>query len=90
MNLDTLISVVPTQMACNLANEKIILETTSGIYYNINSLGKEIWELIQTPLTVSDILDSLTKTYNVSFDQCKNEVISFLLSLQNSGLIKAE
>lgn len=65
-----------------------MLSLTSGVYYSVNHVGASIWELLQTPRTVSDIRDALLMAYAVDRQRCEEDLIAFLLKLAAEGLIE--
>ena len=40
------------QTSCDLDGESVVLDMSSGKYYGLNSVGSEVWNLIQQPRTV--------------------------------------
>ncbi|MDH3445204.1 MAG: PqqD family peptide modification chaperone [Deltaproteobacteria bacterium] len=72
---------------CDMAGEAVILNTDSGVYYGLNPVGARVWQLIQEPRTVQDLLRTLLETYDVSADRCELELISLLQELATKDLI---
>lgn len=71
----------------DMDGELVMLSIEKGNYYNLGVLGGEIWSLIEKPIKISDLLDKLISQYNVSQQECEEEVLSFLSDLYNEGLI---
>ncbi|WP_458352143.1 lasso peptide biosynthesis PqqD family chaperone [Peribacillus frigoritolerans] len=71
----------------NMDGELVMLSIEKGNYYNLGVLGGEIWSLIEKPIKISDLLDKLISQYDVSQQECEEEVLSFLSDLYNEGLI---
>lgn len=69
--------------------EIVMMSIEKGNYYGMNNIGSRIWSLIEQPVRVSDIISSLTLEYDVSYETCAKEVLSFLRSLQNENIIEA-
>lgn len=76
------------QISTNLSNEMVILNTENGVYYGLNPVGAHIWQLIQEPKPVSDVLKSLLDHYDVDEERCKNDLLSILNNLKQHGLIE--
>lgn len=77
------------QIFSELDREAIILDMPSGIYYGLNAVGKSIWQLIQEPRSISEIVTSLRKDYpTVSPQTCEQDVIELLTDLQSHNLIE--
>ncbi|RYL92703.1 lasso peptide biosynthesis PqqD family chaperone [Sporolactobacillus sp. THM7-4] len=92
MSTDTiLLSNIVMQSQGNVASdmdgEKVMLSISSGKYYNLGKVGGAIWDLIQNPISVADLIQSLTQRYDVAPESCRRDVISFLNDLKAEGLI---
>ncbi len=75
--------VVATEMDGSLMMMSIEL----GKYFELNPVSKRIWELLETPVSLSGICDVLLKEYEVTPEQCKMEVESHLNELSKKKLI---
>ncbi|MCK1982997.1 MULTISPECIES: lasso peptide biosynthesis PqqD family chaperone [Peribacillus] len=71
----------------DMDGELVMLSIEKGNYYNLGVLGGEIWSLIEKPIIISDLLEKLISQYDVSQQDCEEEVLSFLSDLYNEGLI---
>jgi hypothetical protein len=71
-------------------DEAAILNMKDGVYYGLNSVGARIWNLIQKPMKVSDILDTLLDEYDVEKDVCMTDLMELLGQLLEKELVKVE
>lgn len=71
----------------DLDGEKVMMDLEKGRYFMMNTVGSRIWELIEKPLQVNEIVNTLLQEYDVSHDTCEKEVIDFLNKLDNANLI---
>lgn len=83
-----LISQVEGQIVSDMNGEKVMLSVKNGKYYNLGRIGGDIWELINSPKTLDDLVISLTEKYEVSVQDCRIQVERFLEMLWNEGLVK--
>lgn len=74
-------------MATNLGDELVMMDTQSGNYITLNDLGRVIWDKLEQPISVHDLIQYLLSKYNVTEAQCKTETHAFLQKLQIQGLI---
>ena len=90
MLINDLSSIVQSQdqISCNLETESVILNSYNGVYYGLDQVGSAIWDLIKRPISVKDITTILLKEYDVSLEQCKNNLLSFLKELYENKLIE--
>lgn len=84
----SIISATGDQVSTELDGEAVILHLKSGIYYGLNSAGARVWNLIQEPITVSDIRDAILKEYEVEPDLCERDVLALLDELAAHGLVQ--
>lgn len=70
-----------------LGNELVMMDIESGNYLNINNVGATIWEMINEPILVEDLLQQLLNRFDVAEEQCKNELFEFLGELNAQKLI---
>jgi phage baseplate assembly protein W len=76
------------QIGCSLGEEEIILDLASGVYYGLNNVGSRIWELIQKPITVGEIVDIVLSEYDAEPAGCVNDISRFLAEMAEHGLLE--
>jgi len=59
-------------------NHQVIMHINDGKYFGLNPVGKRIWMLIEEPKSLEEITSALLLEYDISTDQCKTEVQTFL------------
>ena len=87
---DATLTVNPQAVACDLEGEVVILDLDSGVYFGLNTVGRDIWNLIQVERTVEQIVQHLLTQYDVERARCEAEVTSLLQSMAERGLVKIE
>lgn len=78
------------QVSCDLAGEAAILNMKSGVYYGLDPIGAQIWNLIQKPHRVAEISEVVVRDYEVEPERCERDVIALLQSLLAEGLIEVQ
>ena len=76
------------QIGCSLGDEEIILDLVSGVYYGLNNVGSRIWELVQKPISVAEIIDAVFNDYEVGRTDCAGHVCKFLAEMAEHGLLE--
>jgi hypothetical protein len=84
---DSTVVAANDQASCDLGGEAVILDMKSGIYYSLNSVGAQVWKLIQKPSTVSALLAMLLEQYDVEADRCESDLLALLDDLAARELI---
>ena len=76
------------QMASDVGGETIILGLTQGRYYGLDAVGMRMWQLIQTPAAVSDVVRALVAEYEVEPDRCEADLLRLLQKMIDAGLVE--
>jgi len=81
---------VKDQISCNVAEEAVILHITTGTYFGLNEVGAAVWNLIQSPRTVAEIVAELQQRFEVSADQCEADLLRLFQELDQAGLVQIQ
>jgi hypothetical protein len=65
----------------------VLLSLDRGAYYQLNGVGSRIWELAETPIPLSRVVDRLLAEFEVSRAECEACVLEFVRTLCREGLI---
>jgi len=87
IDLSTLVVVSPNQVSTTLGSEAVILGADAGQYFGLNEVGARIWELVQKPVRVSAICQTLCTEYEVEASACESDVLELLNELRAKGLL---
>lgn len=90
LTLDSTVQVAQEVVSCDLVDEAAILNMKDGVYYGLNPVGARIWNLIQKPMKVSDILETLVGEYDVEREVCQTDLMELLEQLLEKELVKVE
>ena len=80
----------PEIIEANINGETIMMSITNGEYYELANVAAHIWDLIKEPKHVAAICDELLDIYEVSKDQCTQDVIKFLDHLAELDVVMVE
>ncbi|WP_285849094.1 lasso peptide biosynthesis PqqD family chaperone [Metabacillus litoralis] len=86
--MEQIINQVPGNIVSDMAGEKVMLSVEKGKYFNLGEVGGEIWSLIEEKKTVNQLVSELVEQYDVEFDKCKSQVLTFLEVLREEELIQ--
>lgn len=76
------------QVSCGLGSESAILNMKDGVYYGLDPIGTQVWNLLQTPRKIADIREVLLQEYDVEPERCDRDLIALLEDLLRAGLIE--
>lgn len=74
----------------DMGGEKVMLSVHNGKYYNLGEIGGIIWDAIEKPIAVTQLVANLVADYEVDQSECEQQVISFLTHLMDEKLIGVE
>lgn len=74
-------------LTADLDGEKVMMSINQGKYYGLNSMGSLIWEYLNEPLTVQQLIVKLMMGFQIDEDTCFGDVSCFLNKMQQKGLI---
>jgi hypothetical protein len=86
-NQSTTYKVSPNHLYSEVADEAVILDLDSGVYYGLNSVGVDIWQWLQQPQTEEKLLDLVLDEYEVTPEQAEQDLQSILKEMLNAGLL---
>ena len=79
--------VTADQLSTRLGEEIVILGLRDSVYYGLSDVGARIWDLIQTPRTVDEILNTLVAEYEVTGADAASDLGRLLRELETRGLV---
>lgn len=77
-------------MTANMNGSAVMMDIATGKYYNLGETGGRIWALLETPATAMELIRKLTDEYDVTEEQCQQDIMPFLQQLTEKGLLIAD
>ncbi|BCN29011.1 PqqD family peptide modification chaperone [Anaeromicropila herbilytica] len=90
MNDNSKVKLVINLDVTDLDGEKVMIDFSTGNYFLLKGAANEIWDYIQEPIIVQDILKRLMMVYDVSEDVCRESTYAFLTQLEGYKFISLE
>lgn len=87
ISTDSIVIASSTQVSSELQDESVILDVQSGTYYGLNDVGASIWAMIQEPKAIAKVQSAIMAEYDVSAEQCEQDVLTLLEQLIEIGLV---
>jgi Mrp family chromosome partitioning ATPase len=93
--LDTCFAKESDLVTRDVAGEKIIVPIKGHVgdlegVFTLNELGAMIWQLINGRTTVRQLMEAVTNEYDVGAAEAEKDVVDFLRSLEDAGLIRPQ
>ena len=74
-------------MTADMNGSAVMMDIMSGKYYNLGEVGGRIWEMLEEPMTLRNLVQKLTDEYDVSAERCRSDMLPFLNTLIERGLL---
>ena len=87
----TLISTIkrnPELVASAIDGETVMMSLENGEYFGLDPVGSRIWELIENPTRVDNLISLLVDEFDVTKEQCELDTLDFLNQLFDKNLIE--
>lgn len=75
-------------VASELGKEVVILSVDSGHFFLLNNTASRIWDLLDAPLPLDSITDTLVSRFAVDPDDCRRDVSEFVQVMLERGLLR--
>ncbi|HTG71772.1 MAG TPA: lasso peptide biosynthesis PqqD family chaperone [Candidatus Udaeobacter sp.] len=85
--LSDFITASEQNIVSDMGGEKVMLSVRNGNYYNLGAVGGRIWDCLESPISVKQVIEQLLSEYDAEREECERHVISFLEHLRKEGLI---
>jgi len=88
VSTDSVVTVAPVQLSCEVNGETVILHFDKGNYFGLNDVGTLVWKMIQRPCSVRELRDAILREYEVDADRCERDLVNLLEEFRGHGLIE--
>ena len=88
IGLHDIVAQKPGYVVSDMDGDKVMFSVEEGKYYNLGRQGGAIWDLIASPIAVSDVVAMLVREYDVDLRTCEAQALAFLDNLRREGMIE--
>lgn len=87
--METKFKLSDKQVSTTFSGESVILNHSEGTYYTLNEVGSFIWDQLEnSSKTIAELVQALKDEFEVSEEECTEDVKALLTDLQNEGLLE--
>ena len=90
LTLNSIIQRDPEVIAAEADQDLIMVSIATGHYYGVSDVAREIWDAIESPKRIADLVNDLTARFNVDYCSCEEQTLSFLDALLGEGLLQVK
>lgn len=87
LSLDSIVSQKEDVDVTELNGEKVMMDLDKGKYFMLNETGSVIWDSINEPKSISEIIESIINEYDIDRETCESKVLEYLEKLNHEELI---
>lgn len=90
IGMESMVVASSELVAANLDGEVVILGFRAGCYYSLDQVGAFVWDLLQTPRTVTTLRDAILNEYDIDPAQCETDLLRLLHELAAKDLLQIQ
>jgi len=90
LNLDSIVQRDADIIAAEADQDLVMVSIANGAYYGVSHVAREIWEAVEHPRKVSDLINDLTANYHINRSLCEEQTLSFLEELLTERLLQVK
>jgi len=87
MDLKTIVQRKEGLEFSHLDESYLAIDAQAGYCYGLNSTAGVIWDMLETPTSISDLCARLGREYAVDEAVCARDTLALLSSLRDAGLV---
>jgi len=84
---ESLIKRNPAIIMGKVDQEYVMLSVENSEYYGLDEIGSRIWDCIEVPITLDQLVVTLQKEYDVEYDICLDDTREFLNKMIQRSMI---
>jgi hypothetical protein len=77
-------------MSAPVDDDLVFLNPATNSYVALDAIGRRIWDLLQQPSTLGDLISTVTATFDGDRGTIAEEVRAFVRELETEGMVRVE
>jgi hypothetical protein len=73
-------------LATDMDGDLVMLSIERGVYFGISGVGTRIWELLEQPVTIGSLCETICSEYDVDGSVCQADTLAFVSTLLQNGV----
>jgi hypothetical protein len=87
LSLESVVQRSSDVIAAEADKDLVMVSINNGSYYAVSEVAREIWESIEKPKRINEIVEDLCDLYDIDRGVCEEQTLTFLHSLLNERLL---
>jgi hypothetical protein len=76
-------------LSAEIGGEAVMMSIENGAYFGLNPIATRIWDLIEQPRSIAELIGVITEEYDVSEEQCVADVQEFVADMITRGIAQS-
>lgn len=89
LTIDSVVHRPDGVMSTQTSDETLILNSASGTCFALNGPSARIWALMETPISVRQLVRRLVEEYEIAEPECLDQTLVYLGKLVGEGIVIA-
>jgi len=87
LDLSSVVCASPNEVSSRVGEEAAILELDSAVYYGLDPVGARIFDLLQAPTRLGDVLATVLAEYDVDEPTARADLLALVEELLARRLV---
>ena len=87
---DDKIKISDQVLSQEVSGETVLLDLGSEFYFGLDKTGTRIWELLQSGVSIQDLIGTMLDEFEVDRETLETDVNALLGKLLDAGLVSVE
>lgn len=88
MTSETVVQRGTLPLAAAVDGEVVMFHPDRGAYFSLGDVGSRVWELVEQPIALAALCETLSQEYDVEPARCRAEIETFVGQLHEAGLVE--
>ena len=75
-------------IAAEVDGELVMMSVEHGQYYGLAGIGPRLWELLEEPRSLEDLVQQVLEEFAVEQEVCRKDTVEFLEEMERLGLVE--
>lgn len=84
----TIIRRKPDLITADSGGDSIVLNSTTGMFYQLNPTAARMWDMVETPQTLAALVERTTETFDVTAQACRDDLAVLIADMRERGLVE--
>jgi len=75
----------PELIATAMDGDIVMMHVSSGQYFGISGVGSHLWVLLEHPMTIEQMTNTIVSKYRIDEQTCRGDILIFVQALLDQG-----